>query len=217
MGEISNKTLAALLVVAIVVSIAGTMVSIQRLSKLGVSGFATSGTGIANLTISSSRSITVYNNIDFGAGYADDGTTCTMESNATAPETNCNGDPSAAIGWDDRPLSTQYFIINNSGNINTNVTFNASQDATEWIGNYPGVGAWLGGHEDSNAPGACGNLATDYQVLSTGEPKYLCNGTGLNWVDGSDTILAAVKVAIPSDVPPGSNKQVTVTFYAQEG
>ncbi len=217
MGGVSHKTLVVLLIIAIIVSITGTLISIQRLSKLGVSGFATSGVGMANLTIMSSRAITVHNNINFGAGYVTDGTICVMESNATAPEPNCNGDPEAAVGWDDRPLNIQYFVISNSGNVYTNITFNASQNATEWIGNYSGVGAWLGGHEDSNALGACGNLITNYQVLSTGKPKYLCSGTGLNWVDGNDTILAAVKVAIPSSVPPGSNKQVTVTFYAQEG
>ncbi len=214
MAELSNKTIATLLVVAIIVSISGTMISLQRLSRLGVSGFATSGTGVANLTISSSRSITVTTNlIDFGSGYPTASTTCTMESNRTsAPGANCNGDADASIKWSDATLPTQYFIINNTGNIYTNITFNASADASTWIGTDSS--AWLGGHADPNGQSdSCGTL-TSYQTLGTGAPVHVCSGTGLNWEDGNDTIAAAVKVAIPSSVPPGNNKQVTVTFYA---
>ena len=214
--EVSNRTIALLLVLALAISVFGTFLSLQRISRLGVTGFAS--TGITNLTIASTKSINVQvANIDFGSGYATDGTTCTMESNATAPETNCNGASSAGIDWNERPLSSYggnpYFIINNTGNINTNISVNASDNATTWIGNYAGVGAWIGGHAATEAQNACGTINTTYQTLATGDPVVLCTGTGLNWVDGNDTIYAAVKVSIPSTVPPGENKHTTVTFH----
>jgi len=209
--EVSNRAIAILLVLAIVISITGTFVSLQRISRLGVSGFAT--TGITNLTIATSKAITVTNNIDFGSGYATDGTTCTMESNATSAETNCNGAGSSGIDWDERPLSVQYFVINNSGNVFTNVSANATDDATTWIGNYAGVAAYIAGHASTDSPNACDDVNTTYQTLGTGAPVNICQGAGLNWVDGNDTVYAAVKVSIPSTVPPGTNKHTTVTFY----
>jgi hypothetical protein len=214
--EVSNRTIAVLLVLALAVSIFGTFLSLQRISRLGLTGFAT--TGITNLTIASTKSINVVvSNIDFGSGYATDGTICTMESNATGPESNCNGASSSGIDWNERPLANYgghpYFIINNTGNVNTNISANASDDATTWIGNYAGVAAYIGGHASTEAPDACGTINTTYQTLATGEPVVLCTGTGLNWEDGNDTIYAAVKVSIPSTVPPGTNKHTTVTFY----
>ncbi|MEM2121306.1 MAG: hypothetical protein QXU20_01435 [Candidatus Woesearchaeota archaeon] len=214
--EISNRTLAVLLVLALAISIFGTFLSLQKISRLGVTGFAT--TGITNLTIASTKSINVQvANIDFGSGYATAGTTCVMESNATGPETNCNGVGSAGIDWNERPLQNYggnpYFVINNTGNVNTNVSVNATDDATEWIGNYANVGAWIAGHESTQSPDACGTINTEYQTLGKGTPVVICTGTGLNWVDGNDTVYAAVKVSIPSSVPPGTNKHTTVTFY----
>ena len=213
MADFSNKTIATLLVVAIIISISGTLISLQKLSNLGVSGFATSGTGVANLTISSSRSITVTTNlIDFGSGYPATSETCVMESNRTSAPANCIGTTNAPIKWSDSSLPAPYFIINNTGNINTNVTFNASADASTWIGS--GAQAWLGGHADPNGQAdSCGTIE-GYQTLATGAPVHLCTGTGLNWQDGNDTVAAAVEVSIPSSIPPGDNKKVTVTFYA---
>ena len=96
--DINNKTLATLLVVAIIVSIGGTLISLNRLSKfggIGVTGFATSGTAKVNLSVTSSTGITVTQAIDFGSGYADTATNCTMESNLSSgarPDTDCKGD-----------------------------------------------------------------------------------------------------------------------------
>ena len=57
--DISNKTLAMFLVAAIVVSIAGTTISLNRLGDISTSptGFATSGVGNVSLNVNTDLSI----------------------------------------------------------------------------------------------------------------------------------------------------------------
>ena len=72
MKEISNKTLTILLVIAIAVSLGGAFTSLSRLaaiSALPITGFATSGTGKVNLSITETTSVAISGNIDFGSGY----------------------------------------------------------------------------------------------------------------------------------------------------
>ena len=77
MGEISNKTIVALLVVALVVTVVGTVVSVSKLSALGgtytiLSGAAT-GTGTTTLTTSGVTDISVTDSaIAFGTGMVND-------------------------------------------------------------------------------------------------------------------------------------------------
>ena len=96
--EISNKTLAFLLVVAIAISLGGTFVSMNRLNTLmnlpGVTGFATANsTGTANVTITASASIRfAVNNLDFGIGAVNSSagnTVCSLASGSVAAERDC--------------------------------------------------------------------------------------------------------------------------------
>src|SRR3989344_7670936 len=74
MVDISNKTLAFLLVVAIVISVGGAMINISKLAELTtiiplfeITGLPTAGT--ANITINSTAAINLtFYQIDFGPG-----------------------------------------------------------------------------------------------------------------------------------------------------
>ncbi|MCX6709770.1 MAG: hypothetical protein NTV63_02325, partial [Candidatus Woesearchaeota archaeon] len=135
MDDISNNTLATLLVIAIIVSIGGTLISINKLSGMGapgLTGFAT--TGKVNLTVQTTSGISVTQEIDFGTGYANVGTNCTMESNlsdGSRADADCLGTnwPSAIVD-----ATKRHIMINNTGNQNINVSINASSVATSWIG-----------------------------------------------------------------------------------
>ena len=94
MADISNRTLAIMMVVAILVSLGGLFMSLDRLSKLqagvppGITTFATSGPGRANVTIAAVLSIILDDNkIDFGhCIFAGGGASLYLESNWS-----CNG------------------------------------------------------------------------------------------------------------------------------
>ena len=69
MVDISNQTLATLLVAAIVISLGGTIISLNRLGGImPLTGHATSS--MANITVTGAADIDVTNNIDLGTGTA---------------------------------------------------------------------------------------------------------------------------------------------------
>ena len=76
MKDISNKTIVAMLAMAVVITVLGTFISINKLSLTNDLGFSfltgaatSSTTGVTNLTITSQTSITnQVNSIEFGSG-----------------------------------------------------------------------------------------------------------------------------------------------------
>ena len=75
--DFTNKGLALIVVVAIVISLGGTIVSLNRLNKLnphGFTGLVTSGnaTGTANFSLQTNVVITFVNSlVNFGSGYVE--------------------------------------------------------------------------------------------------------------------------------------------------
>ena len=73
MAEVSNRVLAALLIVAIVVSLGGTMVSLNRIRMLSfvpVTGFDTTDTGEVGVNITAQAAMEFTKaGIDFGTGW----------------------------------------------------------------------------------------------------------------------------------------------------
>jgi len=214
MEEISNKTLATLLVIAIIVSIGGTLISINRLSRiglLGVTGFGT--TGKVNLTVQTTTGISVTQEIDFGTGYANVGTNCTMESNLSSgsrADTDCQG-----TNWPTYIVDAtkRYIMVNNTGNQNINVSINASSAATSWIG--ANSTAEYGAQNASLYEGCPATNRAQWTTLTTGAPTSVCaNSTAnaLGWVDGADITLVAARVTVSSQVAPGL-KTVDVGFW----
>jgi hypothetical protein len=117
--DISNKTLAMFLVAAIVVSIAGTTISLNRMSTIGdkgPTGFASTGVGNVTLNVGSTLSIILDDNlIDFGTCIPGGTDVYIVSSIANGSATqNCNG-----------PLPDQ-IEIRNDGNIDANISMNAS-------------------------------------------------------------------------------------------
>ncbi len=199
MAEISNKTLALLVVAALVVVVVTTSIQLNKLNTLqfGPSGFATSGTGRVNLTIASSLNIEVDSNnntIDFG--------TCTpaatlspwIDSNSSVSNTTiCNG--TAASG-------RQGIQINNIGNVNANVTVVGECTPAALLPEASGTSnqfqVWI-----ANCTGGTQNL-NSYTSLST-TPIIACGNmtTGTSGGNGSFWMYARVK--IDSDTLPAQS------------
>ncbi len=132
MTDISNKTLALLMVAAVVVSLGGLFVSLDRLSKLGgagtegangVTGFAIA-LGRANVTITSSATITMSDSsINFGA--------CTLPSVGTLANISSNN--SNGGGYCDG-VFPDYVTVVNTGNNNLNISVKTNVSAREFLG-----------------------------------------------------------------------------------
>jgi hypothetical protein len=216
--DINNKTLATLLVIAIIVSIGGTLISLNRLSKFGgfgVTGFATEGTAKVNLSVTSASGITVTQAIDFGSGYATTSTNCTMESNLTSGSrgANCNGEWANEI----TDAAKRYIIVQNTGNTQGNLTINASANASSWISAVPAD--WAQAFYAAINPTADDGCADTNQTIAwtalTTSASPLCansSKTAFQYGVGHDKLWIAAKVNVPADATPGQ-KQVDVGIF----
>jgi len=204
MDEISNKTLAILLIGAIVISLGGTLISLNRLARIrlpGITGFATDIGGV-NLSITGVTEVNwTTDDIYWGPGTVTTGTsTCTLTS--YDGNTNCT-----TFGTVSSPL-----VLENIGNTNVTLNITCGKTAATFIGHADAV-------YHNKEPGSCPGLAISagaFQTAST-DPVVVCNSTGGGFLatDGSDTMNFDVRVVIPSAAPSGS-KTSTFTATATE-
>lgn len=133
MAEISNKTLALLLVSAIIISLGGTFIALNRLTALSyrpiITGMAdTTDTGTVTLNIGENVAINFTSAaMDWGSGAVDGGDTgCLVQNNYTnGSATTTTGDPISGgnnCTADTFNGNVSNFVVENIGN--TNVTLN---------------------------------------------------------------------------------------------
>ncbi|MBW2980860.1 hypothetical protein KY360_05580 [Candidatus Woesearchaeota archaeon] len=219
MGEVSNKTLAALLVVAVVVSLGGTFISLNRLSSLGrvplVTGLATD-IGRVNITITEDLTIdTPENLIYFGEGsvttpfdYAE------LHSNGTlfrwSNTTGYMPDPTYA--------NEDIIIIENQGNVWVNVTVITGQNATEYLctgGDTCGEirDAQYDYWTDDNETGSClYGLNESYSTDFIGDGSTAQNVCGALKSDtGTNSVKLWVYLKVPRTAQGAKNDTLTFT------
>lgn len=219
MDDISNRTLAILLIAAMVVSLGGTILSLNRLARFRapsqqIAGYAT-GTGTANLSIITETTITVVENlIDFGEGVVNTTADCT---NATlySSHNDTNWTGANDICWVNsssltiKPAESDDIVIRNDGNINVTLTMSSSEnDAATFIGG--GVATPLYQYRaHSNETNACDNAnnATWHDINSSAT-MAVCNK--LKYDNDEDEVRVSIKVRIPSDAT--GYKEDTLTF-----
>lgn len=163
--EDTNRALALLLVAAIIVSLGGTVVSLNKLGQMGemsLTGFATSSeAGRVNLSVSENTVLDItWSTIDFGSGYVATGCdNCSMDTLSTG-NTNaacCHNDWNTTSGFQDG------FWIENKGNTVVNVQLVSNASAVGFIGD--GVGGETNSTfkwriSDDLAGGTCGGACT---------------------------------------------------------
>ena len=159
--DVSNKTLAVLLIAAIVVSLGGTLLS----SGGQKTGYATTGT--INYSVDDNFAVDfTTTNIDFGTGSVDIGNgPCVLES-STAPNGGC-------VGFETSPGTLTF---DNIGNTACSVTLDGDETETVFIGSasdaefiVSGCTTITSGFEtytsidsiESGATTVCNNMATD--------------------------------------------------------
>jgi len=224
--EITNKTLAFLLVGAILVSLFGTFISLSRLNQIsdlglfGITGRATSGT--VDLTVTGLQSFDVMTSVDFG----------TIQPNITSLwiSTNSNNtwanDSGLINNCEKATDPCQGMVIKNDGNVVLNISFNSTEDAASLIG---GAGPLFrfnvrNGNESgaTNEDGCSGAIPNNdsgavWFDVAADTPYVLCNtstaGTGFNYSEGSDKVTIEFNLTIPSDAPQVANTQALITVF----
>ncbi len=240
MAEISNKTLALLLIIAIVISLGGTFVSLNRLYNLKkifvpeITGLATD-TGTLSLTISENVAInfSVNDTMNWGTGAVDTGkTTCLLQSNYTngsaltysgdAITNNCTQDDFQTVG---------NFVVENIGN--RNVTLNITGSAARTLfgvsgGNYsfnitnkpgetPCKNASGTSHWDRETAGDDGSRIpwTPFKGTAAANAIGLCQNKtdvyGFGFDDANDEFYINIQMKLPYDAYGALSDTITLS------
>lgn len=206
--EISNKTLAILVVAAIVVTLGGTMLVLR--SGPTVTGLYTSSVqGTAQLNYTQIVSIGITDNlIDFQSG-ASEGSGCTMDSGVEGGA----GTNSGCTGEWNYSLNDQ-FTFYNDGNINAKVTvkYAVSGDASAaWIGGTNPTAKYQSSDTGlTNAKCVSGEVASWTEITASALP--ICNNLTAAG-QHTEELAFDMQVFVPEDAYVGA-KTTTLTFEA---
>jgi hypothetical protein len=224
--DITNKTLAVMLVAAIVVSIGGTFISLTRLGDASTIGYNTyNASGEVSLTIQSSLSITTTDSdtINFGSCNLGEGSAgITINSDVSGLGSNTGADCSGAgSGFIATPIA-----VRNDGNLHANVSFNVSKVGTGNGGDFLNTGSTDSsiGYKLLNqglvgSAGCAGILGNGVDNTSMASYVVFQNTSELNacsnlTAGSANTFLTHFQIVIPTAAASGDN--VTVTYFATE-
>ncbi|MFT4261071.1 MAG: hypothetical protein ACMXX9_01410 [Candidatus Woesearchaeota archaeon] len=212
--DISNKTLALFLLGAIVVSLGGTILSLNKLEQVSTTGLVTQ-TGTIDLQINESVSITTQDNdlIDFG--------TCTpLTDSTTTINSEGSEDTTAACGaYTDRGI-----FVRNNGNVDVNVTIRSdtvgATQGGEFLNTTDGTSSLLYRTVNlGSAPnsGGCGTgLVPSYtEFINPNEEYLVCGNLTTASVGGANSFETHIQIVIPDDAQPGVAGAL-LTFFAEQ-
>lgn len=207
--ELSNKTLAWLVLAAIVVSLTGTILSINSLNMTGLVTYNTTGNASVSITTQTQLNFVIAS-LSFGSGSVNGsgGYNCTMYINkTTSPNITQIG---GCVGFNTTNLGG-VLTLQNDGNTVINVTLNFTANATDFIGGggAPNPAPQFMFSAANNESASCTTLYdTSWTNVVESTPTTICEG--LNYADVSDSLAVGLFVVIPSNTPQGS-KTVTIT------
>ena len=140
----SNKTLALILIVAIVISIGGTLISLDKLGKMKIpeiTGFADSDAGTVYLRIPSVTAVNWSTDIiNWSSGQVDAGQdSCWIDSNG---ETGGNESGNNCSGTNAFQSQEDGLVLVNIGNKNLTLNLSCGEDADDFIGGAGATYRW---------------------------------------------------------------------------
>ncbi|MBI4451747.1 hypothetical protein HY642_07270, partial [Candidatus Woesearchaeota archaeon] len=200
----SNKTLAVLLLVAVVASLASTWLLLLQRSGLETITGRQSSAGTAQLTVETAASISfVVNTVDWGTGRVNT-TGGNQVCNLTTETTNVN---TQCIGFNQ--VSTP-FQIENDGSTNISVKLASNKNNTEFIGGDPTLVKFQY-RVINNESSSCetGLLAGGYREVNITSPGTLICGK-LLFDNTKDSLAVHINITIPYDAP-ATAKTATLT------
>ena len=221
MVETSNNFIAGLLVVAIVISLYS-FLTIANFGGIRVTGGASTGTGSANVTISSSTDIILLRSkADFDSGYTSGAalTLTTQQQNTNTFDSGSEGNGTNYSGCDGTEAACAFpFVVKNEGNINVSINISSASEAATWVG--AGASSYFKGK--SNQSGSCGlnftggggfGDASAWQSLNITQ-RVVCSN--LSSADTIDEIRVHFNLTIPTTATTGAHG-VVVTVGALAG
>lgn len=212
----NNRNLAVLVIGALVLSLAGTFLSMQQLSRVSMlpsptlpAGYATSNqTGNVTLAIQGQVGCSFNNDtlIDFGSGYVQTGGFCWMYSNDSSL------DGAGCVGGLTAPDAS--FILENTGNVPASVSAYANATPAQFLSGSltPEFKVKVTQNESDSCPGT--NLTFDsYGTLSndSSTANITCDNLGFRFTpESSDSLAFNVYVNFSQEITTGDHKaQVT--------
>jgi hypothetical protein len=217
---VSNRTLAILIMTTIVVSLAGSIISLNWLEKTyqapmpkSLTGYGVA-TGNVNLTIASNTSCVIDSSVDFGTA-----------SRPAGPQTISTDSNNTGTGFyqctSTYPSNCTGMQINNTGNTFLNITINASVNSSQLMGwNYPDTDFvfYLTNGTYKNTSQGCTNFAnsnTSGTVMQYKTQQQICKN--LSYIDSWDTLTLEFNITMDSNIPPSAQvKTATITVYCQD-
>lgn len=200
--ELSNKTLSMLLVAAIAVSLFGTLFSLNKLSTLSTTGYATQVNATAQVQINASTSIVfLVSSINWGSGRVNSSfTNCSMYTDGMANNDGC---------WGFATVSSP-LVIENDGNVNVTLQLATNATATTFIGGSSGGGPKFMYKIADNESSSCTSAApTAYTDVNTTYPgTTIC--APLAFDNTKDTVKINVYVNIPDDAVTTTATRVAI-------
>ena len=200
--DMTNKSLALLLVAAIVISLGGTLISLNKLSQQGLTGLAA---GTVVLNVSENMSCTISSNVSFGTSTAQILTIVNLSTNGS----NSNGFNDCTSNDACRGM-----MINNTGNVNVNVTFKSDVNGTTLLGgpgaspasfNYSAVN---GSNNGALLPGCNSGLKTAWGYVNETTTTICTNLTSLST---NNVMTIEYNVTIDANTP-ATYKTATITI-----
>ena len=222
--DISNKTLAMFLVAAIVVSIAGTTISLNKLESMetGPTGMVTSDSGNVSLSVGTTLSITLDNtDIQFGncttpaSGIEEIHSWLDGGNQSSTTNAMCDGSGTYnlnnGVGID----------IRNNGNTNANITLNATKyggpaNGTFLVSSsnnaYIGYNVSNATYEPSHYGGCMGNMQQNTQniTFSNYNTQMLVCDNLTNTADNNNSVSVGVTIGVPNDVESGDSLRFNI-------
>jgi hypothetical protein len=206
--DLSNKTLAMILVVTMVLSLGGTLISLNRIDSAGITGRAGSDVGNVTLQVNNTASLRfTVASLDFGSGAVNASGgyyNCTLSSMGVRTAYSCAGFTTVSQG----------LVIENDGNQNLSVQLNSSDTNLSFIGGTQGGGSRFEWNVTENETQSCKSSmfsanGTWVNVNASPAGTLICRD--LQW-NQNDTLLVHVYINIPANSNAGQrNATLTAT------
>lgn len=225
--DISNRALAVLLLATMVVSLGGTIVSLNRLGSLSTTGFTPAvGVGTVNLTINESISITTEDSsfINFGLCIPFPGMATVVNSEeGENTSTRCPEYVPSVNPEDPGDYGHGYIAVRNNGNVDVNVTIVSDDVGAAQGGGFLNSSSGTStlefridndGH-DSYGGGCDGNIPAGREVytpFNLTDPEVLVCGN-LTTDSTDNSFLTYIQITLPYDAT--GSAEAELTFWAE--
>ncbi len=205
-----SKGFAVLIALAIVVSVGGTLITLNSIPAPQITGYETSSQqGTASFTVAALTQITLTDStVNFGTCQLNNSLILTYDSNASNGESLNDSDSICDGSFPDN------MTLENTGNKYVNLTISSNVSAMNYIDAASDEGSFyfVGGNDEA---GACSSgLQTTFTNFSAAQTNYtLC----LNFspVNTEDELSIAYRVQLPPDTREGT-KTATITITGED-